>query len=140
MAAPVFHSYPGLGEWAKDKLHYSQAVKVDNLIKCSGQGGWDAKNQDVDFENLIPSDLLTEIDQAFANCDYNLRHAGGKGCSQVYKVVTYTTDMAGAHDRIVYNLRKWMPNNPPIWTELGVKELGLPTMRFEIDVEAHIST
>lgn len=56
---------------------------------------------------------------------------------QVYKVVTYATDLQAAHERVVYNLKKWMPEQRPIWTELGVKELGLKEMRFEIDVEAY---
>lgn len=29
-----------------------------------------------------------------------------------------------------------MPEHCPIWTELGVKELGADGMHFEIDVEA----
>lgn len=77
------------------------------------------------------------MDQAFANCDSNLRHAGGKGFSQVYRVVTYTTDMDAAHESIVKNLRKWMPDHRPIWTELGVRKLGAEKMKFEIDVEAY---
>jgi len=29
-----------------------------------------------------------------------------------------------------------MPENRPIWTELGVSQLGAPQMHFEITVEA----
>jgi hypothetical protein len=46
-------------------------------------------------------------------------------------------DLQAAHERVVYNLKKWMPGHSPIWTELGVKELGLKGMMFEIDVEAY---
>lgn len=90
----------------------------------------------MDFANLIKSDLLEETDQAFENVDYNLKHAGGQGWSQIYKVVTYSTDVKPQHDRIVENFRKWMPDHQPIWTEVGVKDLGAETMHFEIDVEA----
>lgn len=38
MSAPKFAIYPGLGEWAKENLHYSQAVRIGNTIKISGQG------------------------------------------------------------------------------------------------------
>jgi enamine deaminase RidA (YjgF/YER057c/UK114 family) len=31
-----------------------------------------------------------------------------------------------------------MPNHAPIWTQVGVEALGLPTMRFEIRVTAII--
>lgn len=30
-----------------------------------------------------------------------------------------------------------MPDHQPVWTEVGVKELGLPTMNIEIEVEAY---
>lgn len=92
----------------------------------------------MDLDNAISTDLNKEIDQAFANVDMNLKHAGGKGWSQVYRVVTYSTpNIKDQHARIVENLRKWMPNHKATWTELGVAMLGLDTMHIEIDVEAH---
>lgn len=80
---------------------------------------------------------MGEIDQAFENVDIALKYAGGKGWSQVFRVVTYSTDIPSQHDRIVENYQKWMPNHAPVWTEVGVKQLGAPTMHFEIEVEAH---
>ncbi|RYP41968.1 hypothetical protein DL767_000599 [Monosporascus sp. MG133] len=131
------YAYPGWGEWARKNLSYSQAVRVGDRIICSGQGGWDAKATEFDFESLVRPSLFEEIDQAFENCDYNLKHAGGKGWCQVYRVVTYSTDIPSQHERIVYNLRKWMPNHQPVWTELGVNALGSNKMHFEMDVEAY---
>ena len=32
--------------------------------------------------------------------------------------------------------RHYMPNHAPIWTQVGVAALGLPTMRIEIRVTA----
>ncbi|OAA81557.1 Endoribonuclease L-PSP/chorismate mutase-like protein [Akanthomyces lecanii RCEF 1005] len=131
MTQPKYYSYPGLGEWAKENFHYSQAIRIGDRILCSGQ-------DKIDFENLVPEDVAAQVDQAFANCDMNVRHAGGgRGLAQAYKVVTYATDLAAAHEHIVRNLRRWMPENPPIWTELGVAALGAPGMKFEIDVEAY---
>lgn len=100
-------------------------------------GGWDCHTTESDPTGTIPEDINAEIDQAFANVDHNLKHAGGKGWSQVYRVVTYSTSIPEQSERIIYNLRKWMPDHCATWTELGVKELGLPTMHFEIDVEAY---
>lgn len=101
-------------------------------------GGWNPQADNIDFENLVPEDIAAQVDQAFANCDVNLRHAGGgRELGQAYKVVTYATDVAAAHEHIVRNLRRWMPENPPMWTELGVAALGAPGMKFEIDVEAY---
>ncbi|KAH9902093.1 YjgF-like protein [Xylariomycetidae sp. FL2044] len=125
------YSYPGIGEWAKENLHYSQAVRVGDTIVCSGQGGWNPTTF------AIPKDLDAEVDQAFENVETNLKHAGGRGWSQVYRVTTYSTDLKGTHDRIVQNYRRWMPDHYPVWTEIGVNKLGLDEMHIEIEVSAH---
>ena len=52
-------------------------------------------------------------------------------------MVTYSTDIKSQHERIVENFRKWMPDHCPVWTEIGVNELGVDTMHFEIEVEAY---
>jgi enamine deaminase RidA (YjgF/YER057c/UK114 family) len=85
----------------------------------------------------VPSNLSKEIDQAFANVEYNLKNAGGKGWSQVYKVVTYCTEIHQQQEDVVRNLKAWMPNHRAIWTTLGVKQLGADGMHFEIEVEAY---
>jgi len=102
-------------------------------------GGWDnAKlKQSFSFDNLIAENIEKEIALAFENVDINLKHAGGKGWSQVYRVITYSTDIPSQHAFINANLKKWMPDHKPTWTEIGVRELGLDTMHFEIEVEAH---
>ncbi|QDS69480.1 hypothetical protein FKW77_006456 [Venturia effusa] len=130
------YTYPGIGVWAEENLSYTQAIRVGNTIICSGQGGWDP-NQDIRQGIHLHEDLEKEINQAFANCDLNLKNAGGKGWSQVYRVTTYSTDVKSQSEIIIANLRKWMPEHKATWTQLGVKELGLDTMHFEIDVEAY---
>jgi enamine deaminase RidA (YjgF/YER057c/UK114 family) len=134
------YSYPGFGEWAKENFSYAQAVRIGDRIHCSGQGGWD-RSKEVDLANIgsiFPANIGDEIDTAFSNADHNLKHAGGKGWSQVYRVVTYSTDIPSQHEHMVRNLRKWMPDHHAVWTELGVKELGGgEAMHFEIDVEAY---
>ncbi|KAI2776829.1 YjgF-like protein [Daldinia loculata] len=125
------YAYPGAGEWARETMHYSQAIRVGNSIFISGQGGWDRTSIS------LKQDTLEEVDQAFDNVDYTLKHAGGKGWSQVYRVVTYSTDIKATHDRIVENFKRWMPNHQPVWTEIGVKQLGMDTMHIEIEVQAY---
>jgi enamine deaminase RidA (YjgF/YER057c/UK114 family) len=66
-----------------------------------------------------------------------LKHAGGQGFSQVYRIVTYSTDMANTFPLLVKNLNKWMPNHKAVWTQIGVKNLGAPTMHIEIEVDAY---
>lgn len=37
----------------------------------------------------------------------------------------------------VRNLKKWMPNHQPLFTVIGVKQLGSKSMRVEVEVVAH---
>jgi enamine deaminase RidA (YjgF/YER057c/UK114 family) len=96
------------------------------------EGGWNPETSE------ISTDLDEEIDQAFANVDHTLKHAGGKGWSQVYKVRIYLTDL-GEPSLVaaVRNLKKWSPDHQPTATCLGVNQLALPGMRVEIEVIAH---
>lgn len=95
-------------------------------------GGWDPET------GVVPADIDKEIDQAFANVELNLKHAGGKGWSQVYKVRSYhcSLDM-GALTAMGRNMRKWCPDHAPIWTCIGVAKLAEGTMNVEIEVEAY---
>ena len=87
----------------------------------------------------VHAGLDEQIDQAFENVDVTLKHAGGKGWSQVFRITTYSVDFDEKHQQaIVRNLEKWMPNHMLIWTELSVHRLGLPEMRIEIEVVAHV--
>lgn len=69
--------------------------------------------------------------------DRCLRDAGGKGWSQVFRINTYSVDIEAAHPFIVENYRKWLPDHMPIWTSIGVKQLGAPGMNIEVEVVAY---
>ncbi|KAJ8087738.1 hypothetical protein PM082_006575 [Marasmius tenuissimus] len=130
-----YFSYPGFGEIARESTWYSQAVRIGDRIEVSGQGGWDPKTGKM----TSGISYLEEIDQAFANVDLALRHAGGKGWSQVYRVNLYTTDMGEeAMGAMVGNLKSWMPDHQPVLTGVGVAQLAFPGMRIEIEVCAHL--
>lgn len=62
MKKPEFFVTPGYGEYLLNKLHYSQAVKIDNRVETSGQGCWDDDLQ-------IPESLVDEMAQAFRNVE-----------------------------------------------------------------------
>ena len=55
-------TYPGAGEKNSSECHYSQAVKVGNIIRTSGQGGWDDQ---ANIAKDLP--LQDEVAQAFKN-------------------------------------------------------------------------
>ncbi len=130
MDKPEFFVTPGYGERMLNGLHYSQAVKIGNRVETSGQGGWDDDLQ-------IPESLADEIAQAFRNVERTLATAGA-GWEHVVHVNSYHVGgfPSEVNDVMVRLYRHYMPNHAPIWTQVGVAALGLPTMRIEIRVTA----
>ncbi|KAJ4305646.1 hypothetical protein N0V90_001177 [Kalmusia sp. IMI 367209] len=103
-----FFDYPGFGERSKKDVNYSQAVRIDNRIEISGQGGWDPTTE------KFPAALSDEIDQAFANVNLALQTAGGKGWERVYKIRVYFAvrgedDWPQYAEHLVRNLKKYCP-------------------------------
>ncbi|KAL2842749.1 Endoribonuclease L-PSP/chorismate mutase-like protein [Aspergillus pseudoustus] len=134
MSHLAYFKYPGFGDWAAENFHYSQAVRIGDVIKISGQGGINPETQ------TFPTDISSEIKQAFSNVDLALRTAGGTGWNQVYSVRVYMLDPQdqAATAVLIQNFRDWMPNHRPLFTYIGVPKLAMPEMRIEVEVEAHL--
>lgn len=151
-----YYSYPGVGTKNRELYSYSQAVRVGDIIHCSGQGetpaqwrhlqvpilisspvslgGWNPENENQTF----PTEINQQIDQAFRTVDHNIKHAGGKGWSQVFRVNSYHLPLNNeALAAMVRNFREWMPDHQPIWTCVGVSRLGEDDMRVEIEVQVY---
>jgi enamine deaminase RidA (YjgF/YER057c/UK114 family) len=138
MSDVEFFVTPGFGEKVRETLHYSQAVRIGNRVEISGQGGWD---DDVNF----PESLEDEIVRAFENVERVLAAAGASWRDVVhmnsYHVASEPDTIGNAHnDVMAAQLRKWMPDRAPIWTQTGVTVLGAPKMRVEIRVTAVIQS
>jgi len=133
MDKPEFFVTPGYGEMFYEKLGYSQAVKVGNRVEISGQGGW---TDDLQF----PERLEDEIELAFKNVERVLVAAGATW-EHVIHVNSYHVGgfPPAVNETMARLFRQYMPNRAPIWTELGVSELGAPGMRIEIRVTAIIA-
>ncbi|GAA5869206.1 hypothetical protein JCM3774_003980 [Rhodotorula dairenensis] len=125
-----FINGPGAGEKFSDLGHYSQAVWIGNVLKCSGQGGWD------DQGSLEQLDWKAQIDQAFANIDGLLKAAGLRGWEDVYSLRSYQVDMGDRWQYVAEKLATRIPDHRPIWTALGVSRLAFPNMMVELEVEA----
>ncbi|KAA0972970.1 RidA family protein [Pseudomonas sp. ANT_H12B] len=130
MNTPEFFVTPGYGERLLSALHYSQAVKIGNRVETSGQGGWD--------DDLhIPESLEEEITQAFQNLERTLATAGASWDQVVHVNSYHVGGFPPEVNEVMARLyRHYMPNHAPIWTQVGVAALGLPTMRIEIRVTA----
>ena len=154
-----YYSYEGVGVRNRKQFSYSQAVRIGDRIECSGQGtmpfhflscfflgiwakwliisswskgGWDPLTGEYEKE------INRQIDLAFANVERNLKDAGGKGWSQVFRVNSYHVSMNNeALDAMVRNFKRYMPDHQPVWTCVGVTRLGEDDMRVEIEVVAH---
>ncbi|KAF6812508.1 l-psp endoribonuclease family [Colletotrichum musicola] len=110
---------------------WNSGARGGDRIECAGQGGW---HEDGVFEKEINA----QIDLAFANVEKNLKDAGGKGWSQVFRVNSYHVPINDeALTAMVRNFKKYMPDHKPIWTCVGVTRLGEDDMRVEIEVVAH---
>ena len=132
MSKPEFFVTPGAGEILRKELHFSSAVRTGDRVETSGHGGW---NDDLQ----IPESIEDEITAAFRNIELALKSAGAS-----WKHVTHvnTYHVGGfpliVNETIVNLYRRYMPEHAPVWTQLGVEALGLPTMRFEMRVTAVI--
>lgn len=153
MAGLQYYNYPGVGEENNRDFHYSQAVRIGDLIECSGQGEFNrlcyAIQHAVSDDNQggwypekgvrsIPREINAQIDQAFKNVDLALKTAGGKGWNQVYRVNSYHVPLNNeANEAMVRNFRKYCPDHQPLYTCVGVSRLGEDDMRVEIEVRAY---
>lgn len=130
MEKPKFFVAPGAGEQFRQAMHYSSAVRIGNRIETSGQGGWNDELQ-------IPEAIEDEITAAFSNIELVLAEAGATW-GDVVHVNSY--HVGGfppvVNETMVKLYRHYMPDHAPIWTQVGVESLGLPTMRIEIRVTA----
>ncbi|ESZ98085.1 hypothetical protein SBOR_1541 [Sclerotinia borealis F-4128] len=128
-----YFSYEGYGQRSKQDLWYSQAVRVGDVIECSGQGGWDRSTE------AMNSDIVAQIEQAFDNVEQTLQTSGSRGWQDVFSVRSYHVPMNDeALKTMVRCLKKYCPDHQPIWTCIGVPNLAFDAMKVEIEVRAHV--
>ncbi|KAH8800323.1 L-PSP endoribonuclease family protein [Xylogone sp. PMI_703] len=132
MSHLAYYNYEGVGQRNAEQSWYSQVVRVGDRIECAGQGGWNPETGEVYKE------INAQIDQAFATVGLNLKNASGKGREQVYRINSYHMPLTNeVMDATVRNFKKYMPNHRPIWTCVGVTQLGEDGMNVEIEVVAY---
>ncbi|KAJ5677920.1 uncharacterized protein N7477_003553 [Penicillium maclennaniae] len=129
MSSLTYINEEGAGQKHSDLCHYSQAVILGDVVKCSGQGGWEQTGA-LDAEN-IPR----QVDLAFRNVDRVLQASGLRGWEDVYSI-SYHVDIGSSYDLTVKKLKERIPAHRPIWTAIAVPQLAFPAMKIEIEVEA----
>jgi enamine deaminase RidA (YjgF/YER057c/UK114 family) len=127
--APRFLVPKGYGEFMRDTYHYSQGVRVGDLVLVTGQGGWDD-----DFQ--LADDVHAQIRQAFRNVATVLAEAE-LTWADVVDITSYHVELNEAVlGTMVEELRRYCPGHQPLWTVIGVAALALPTMKVEITAKA----
>ncbi|TVY53959.1 hypothetical protein LSUE1_G010226 [Lachnellula suecica] len=133
MSSLPYTNDPGPGQARSDASHYSQAVRIGSTIKTAGQGGRNAATGILD-----PSDLHSQIDNAFENIDRVLQAAGLRGWEDVYLWRSFAVRMQESHEYLVRKIRERVPGHRPVWTAVQVPGLAKKEMLIEIEVEAYV--
>lgn len=131
MAAVTYITPPSeFLQFLTNENHYSQAVDLGNgFFKISGQGGFNDKGE-------MSDDVKDEVEQAVQNVETMLKAAGLRGWEDVYYIRHYHLDIDVTLPILTEALKKRIPDNRPGSVATGVPRLALPTMRFEIEVDA----
>lgn len=123
-----FANYPGT-EAQSESIHYSQAVKVGNIVKTSGQGGWDVHGN-------ISSNVDAQVAAALDNVENALRSIDSRlSWDNVYAVRSYHVNIDETFE-VMSNIFKKRLSHRPIWTCVQIGKLGIEAMLVEIEVEA----
>jgi enamine deaminase RidA (YjgF/YER057c/UK114 family) len=112
-----------------EAIHYSQAVKVGNIVECSGQGGWNT-------EGAMASSASEQVKLALENVGKALE-AVDKSITwkDVYAIRSYHTNIDEFADLCIEGWRRVMPDHRPVWTCVEITKLGMEGMQIEIEVE-----
>lgn len=111
---------------------YSHAVKIGNSIKISG-----AVSMDNEGNPTAIGDLAQQMKNCYADLDKILKHYGCTFDDVVVENV-FTTNMPLFLENAAYR-NEIYTNHFPTGSWLGVKELALPELMVEIELEVHKS-
>lgn len=113
-----------------ESMHFSQAVKVNNMIWVSGQVGINEQ-----FETGKGIEEQTRM--AFLNLKHVLEEAGAS-LADIVELVTYHINM-NEMQQFSKIKTEFIPADYPAWTAVGVNELVLPGLLIEIRATAIIN-
>ncbi len=110
-----------------ESMHFSQAVKVNNMIWVSGQVGINEQ-----FEMGKGIEEQTRL--AFLNLKHVIEEAGAS-LADIVELVTYHINM-NELQQFSKIKTEFIPADFPAWTAVGVNELVLPGLLIEIRATA----
>ncbi len=110
---------------------YTQAVRVGDIVKIGGVISIDEKGS-----AIAKGDYLQQMKNCYASLDKVLKHYGGTFDDVILENI-YTTSMTELQKNASYR-HEIYKNHFPTGSWIGIKELGLPEMMIEIELEALI--
>ena len=121
---------PESGKSAYKHFHFSQAVKSNGLLICSGQIGTNP-------DHSLPEDAEDEFRNAWQSVGEVLKEAG-LGFGDIIEYTSYHVDL-GKNIQAFMRARDDVLSEPwPAWTAIGITELAVPGARVEIRVVAQL--
>lgn len=112
-------------------MQFSQAVQADNIIWVSGQVGMDKQFN-------MGEGIEAQTEMAFQNLITALEEAGSS-LKDIVEIVTYHTSMKEMNGFSKVKA-KYLSQDYPAWTAIGVKELVMPGLLIEIRATAVIGS
>ncbi|MBS3754857.1 MAG: RidA family protein [Desulfobacterales bacterium] len=113
------------------RMQFSQAVCAGSMVWVSGQVG-------IDENGNVAEGIEAQAQAAFANLQHVLAEAGA-GLEDVVELVTYHTSMKEI-GKFLKIKAKFIPEDFPAWTAVGVTELVMPELLCEIRATAVIKS
>ena len=114
-----------------ERMHFSQAVKADNLVFCSGVIGTGP-------DGKLPESLEDEFRAAFEGVKDVLAEAGS-ALSNVVEMTTYHVDM-GTTIKTFFAVRDEYLSAPwCAWSAIGISSLAVAGAHVEIRVVAKLT-
>lgn len=110
---------------------YTQAVRVGDIVKIGGVISIDDQGR-----AIAKDDYLQQMKNCYASLDKVLKHYGCTFDDVVLENI-YTTSMNQLQKNAAYR-HEIYKNHFPTGSWIGIKELGLPEMMIEIEMEALI--
>ena len=116
------------GQFAYDRMHFSEAIKSNGFVYCSGVIGMDGKGK-------VPESLEQEFHAAWEKVGVVLKEAGAS-YADIVEYTTYHVGLQG-HIGVFSAIRDEYLNEPwPAWTAIGITELAVPNAHVEVKVVA----
>ena len=114
-----------------ERMHFSQAVKADNLVFCSGVIGTGP-------DGKLPESLEDEFRAAFEGVKDVLAEAGS-ALSNVVEMTTYHVDMAATIQTFFAVRDEYLSAPWCAWSAIGISSLAVAGAHVEIRVVAKLT-